>query len=366
MNSLLHFTLLVSICINIVLLSKQMERDMKKRKRKFRKRTAKYTPKAVVMEQTAVTPQKTSTTASQEEVAAEEVAWEHPRVRKATAADTAEWELLGMSLQGKGHVEGDIPCQDYHHIEVLDAEKGLGVVVVSDGAGSKANSEHGSKLVCLQTIHHLKQAIKTLAWHDDNNPDLATWNGVSRTIVQLLQNDLFDHARQSDCPFDSLGATWMMLFFTPRKSYFAHIGDGRAGVLTDDGWKAILTPHKGEEANQTVFVTNRVLDEGLKVSGVNVPETLVIEEAIHSFVLMSDGCEDGLWVKNRKESLPDGDYRYVPLNTPFSLALDDIMARMKACEKAQQRELLFNIMDHYNKPLKNEIDDKTVCLGYKR
>ena len=32
---------------------------------------------------------------------------------------------------------------------------------------------------------------------------------------------------------------------------------------------------------------------------------------------MSDGCEDGLWIKSRKETLDDGDFRYVLQNIPF-------------------------------------------------
>ena len=127
-----------------------------------------------------------------------------------------------------------------------------------------------------------------------------------------------------------------------------------------------MTPHKGEEANQTVFVTNNVLESGLRLSDVPVPETSVIESPIKAFVMMSDGCEDGLWTKNRKEILPNGDFRYVPLNLPFEPALDDIIKRLSGCEEDREAEELFiSLVSQYNRPLKYEMDDKTLCIGFK-
>ncbi len=288
----------------------------------------------------------------------------NPRTRLATIVDSDKWKCYGISVQGKGHMISNLPCQDFHKIEMLDADHGIGVAVVSDGAGSKKNSDIGSQFVCEKTVQHLKEAIEKLNWRADNFPTPNVWDGVIRVIVQLIQNDLFEYERASQCSFDSLGATWMVMLFSPQKTYFAHIGDGRAGVLVKDGWKAVLTPHKGKEANQTVFITNKVLEEGLRISGVPVPETIVIDEPINAFVLMSDGCENGLWIKSRKEDLPDGDFRYITQNTPFAPALNDILDRIQKCETEDYEQMLFKIINHYNKPLKNETDDKTLCLGY--
>lgn len=358
MSFLIRVMLLLSVMLNIVLLINQ-KRIMKKNRLKRRKTSKHHDTDVVIVKKVDETPEK-----SQPDVTEENHTEEKTRVRKATEIANEKWELYGMSIQGEGHIQSDLPCQDFHSIEVLDTEKGVGVAVVSDGAGSKSNSDKGSQFVCEQTILHLKEAILKLGWTAENYPCPASWNKVCRLIVQLIQNDLFEFAEKNQCSFDSLGATWMMLFYTPEKTYFAHIGDGRAGVLTQDGWKTILIPHKGEEANQTVFITNKVLEEGLEISGVEVPETIVIDEPINAFVLMSDGCEAGLWMKNKKEILPDGDYRYVQLNMPFTPALDDILMKMQKCERSQRKELLFNIIDRYNKPLKNETDDKTICLGY--
>lgn len=288
----------------------------------------------------------------------------NPRIRTSTTVDSGKWKWYGLSVQGEGHMRNSLPCQDFHKIQMLDADRGIGVAVVSDGAGSKQNSDIGSQLVCEKTVQHMREAIERLNWGVDRYPSPDEWDGIIRVTVQLLQNDLFEYESMSRCSFDSLGATWMVMLFSPQKTYFAHIGDGRAGVLCRNGWKAVLTPHKGKEANQTVFITNKVLEEGLRVSGVPVPETVVIDEQVDAFVLMSDGCENGLWKKSRKENLPDGDFRYVPQNEPFTPALDDILDKMRKCGGEDCLLMLFEIIDRYNKPLKNETDDKTLCLGY--
>lgn len=287
------------------------------------------------------------------------------RIRKYTETSTSSFKLFGMSVQGKGHIEDNKPCQDYHKIQVIDQKLGTGVVVISDGAGSKRNSDLGSALVCNNCIQYLKDAINKLNWDNDHLPDQTVWDGVIRKIIELIQYDLKLFADKDEKrTFDSLGATLMILFFTPVKSYFAHIGDGRAGVLTASGWKSVMTPHKGEEANQTVFVTNRVLNPGLRISGVPVPETMVIEEPILAFAMMSDGCENGLWMKSRKEEQEDGKYRYLPMNQPFEPALTHVINLLTDCEESKRKALYYRIIDHYNEPLKQEIDDKTLCLGF--
>ena len=284
------------------------------------------------------------------------------RIRAYTQMKAGHFMVHGMSVQGRGHLIDATPCQDFHYVDTVGDD--VLIVAVSDGAGSKANSEYGSSIVCKKAVKYLKEAVSTLKWKDGNWPDSKTWNSVFRKIVALVQGELGRHAKEEGRPFDSLAATLMVLLVTPGKSYFAHVGDGRAGVLTPDGWKAVMTPHTGAESNQTVFMTNRILDPGLEISGVSVPETAVLKDPISAFVLMSDGLENGFWTKNRKVTLPDGDFRYKKMNVPFEPALNDVLDRISKCDDGKERDLFFSILDHYNAPLKSETDDKTLCLAY--
>ena len=288
------------------------------------------------------------------------------RIRLFTETKMDNMLIYGMSMQGTGHIGDNIPCQDCHQVEILNAERNIGIAVVSDGAGSAKNSAEGSKLVCESSIKYLKMAIEKFKWHDLKNlPDEKLWNKVIREVIRLVQIDLNEKAKAMGCELKSLAATFILLYFTPERTFFAHVGDGRAGVKTSDGWMAILTPHKGEEANQTVFVSNEILNPAdLRISGVSVPETKVIDKPISAFILMSDGCEDGLWIKNKKETLPDGDFKYVTLNQPFSPAIEKLIQVIQDKRYDKQREeVLFQFMDRYNDNLKAEVDDKTICLG---
>ena len=288
------------------------------------------------------------------------------RIRLYTETKTNSMSIFGMSIQGKGHISDNSPCQDYHQVEILDAEKNSWIVVVSDGAGSAQNSAEGSKTVCGSSIKYLKIAIEKLQWDNPKNlPDETLWNKIIREVIRLMQIDLNEKAKSMGCELRSLAATFIILYHTSEKSYFAHVGDGRAGIKTDDGWKAILTPHKGEEANQTVFISNEILNPAdLKISGVSVPETLMIDKPISAFILMSDGCEDGLWIKNKKEDLPNGDFRYVALNQPFTPAIEKLIHVINDKRFENQKEdVLYQFMDRYNDNLKSENDDKTICFG---
>lgn len=288
------------------------------------------------------------------------------RIRLYSESKTNNMKIYGISIQGRGHIIDNIPCQDCHLVEILDAERNIGIAVVSDGAGSAKNSAEGSKIVCNSSIKYLKMAIEKLNWENPNNlPDEQLWNKVIREVIRLIQIDLNEKAKSMGCEIRSLAATFIILYFTPEKSYFAHVGDGRAGVKTDDGWKSILTPHKGEEANQTVFISNEILNPvDLKISGVFVPETSMINQPIQAFILMSDGCEDGLWMKNKKENLDNGDFKYVSLNQPFVPAIDKLMQFMQDKRfEGREEDVLFQFLDRYNENLKIELDDKTVCFG---
>ena len=288
-------------------------------------------------------------------------------IRSFTDAHTKQLSICGISMQGTGHIAENIPCQDYHQVEILDAKRNIGIAVVSDGAGSAKNSAIGSKTVCENAIKYLKIAIAKFHWLEkDKLPDASQWDKVVREAIHLMQIALFETAKSNECELKTLAAACIILFFTPEKSYFAHVGDGRAGIRTSAGWEVILTPHKGEEANQTVFVTNEILKPAdLMISGVHVPETLVINKPISAFVLMSDGCEDGLWVKNKREELPDGEFKYTALNRPFEPALNKLIEILNNKEYADRhQDVMSQFVERYNRNLQQETDDKTLCIGY--
>ena len=296
-----------------------------------------------------------------------EEAKDKSRVRQYTDVSNVKMFHFGISIQGKDHISQNIPCQDFHKIEILDEEKNIGIAVVSDGAGSAQKSEEGSQIVCESAIKYLKMAIVHFKYLEDvkNLPNEETWDKIIREVIRLTQTDLANKAKEQNCELESYASTFLILFFTPEKSFFAHVGDGRAGIKTNGNWEAILTPHKGKEENQTVFITNEILSPAdLKISGVSVPETKIINTSVEAFILMSDGCEDGMWQKRKKIDKPDGDFYYEPKNQPFVPAIDELF---KCINNSEDKEnSLYQFLNDYNEGLQIETDDKTIVFGFSK
>jgi serine/threonine protein phosphatase PrpC len=357
---ILSISLLLSLILNIVLCMKH------KKKKNIN---------AVKMEEKGINEQSVSggtdenvihTTEKDKNISQAETVVQENRVRKYTDASNTKMFYFGMSVQGKSHIGYNTPCQDFHKIEILDEKHNIGIAVVSDGAGSAKNSADGSLIVCEKSIEHLKFAIEKFKWLDRRNlPDEELWDKIVREVIRLTQIDLAKKAKEQNCELRAYAATFLILFFTPEKSFFAHVGDGRAGVKVGGNWEAILTPHKGEEANQTVFLTNEILTPAdLKVSGVFVPETKVINAPVEAFILMSDGCEDGMWIKSKKIDKSDGDFKYITLNLPFTPAIEKLFDFIT---KSKDKEnLLYQFLENFNASLQNEIDDKTVLFGFSK
>ena len=148
----------------------------------------------------------------------------------------------------------------------------------------------------------------------------------------------------------------------------SHIGDGRAGYCTESGqWKSLLIPHKGEEANQTIFLTSSpwITDNDFQMSGVLVPESRVISEKVIAFTLMSDGCE------NHSFDCSKMDYeknKWLDPNLPSEKFFNPLLEQLKQMHnhKVAFEEVTANwikFIEEGTPGLKEESDDKTLILG---
>lgn len=277
---------------------------------------------------------------------------------------TSEANVLGISYQGDNHIKTKpvVPCQDCHSFTKVNEV--WSIAIVSDGAGSKKNSNIGSKAVCVAFTSYLSYMLqKNRNFANGNIPNEKIWDLEFRSILNKFQDDIKNHKNFASFEFESLAATIVILAYSPNGYLFAHVGDGRAGVKVNGEWKSILTPHKGDEANQTIFSTTVefINKPALMMSGVFVPETKVEECCVEAFVLMSDGCEDGAWVTYQKVDLPNGDFRVEDMNQPRPQILDELMSLIDF--KDDQKTKLVEFITGYNKGFKTEGDDKTILIG---
>jgi hypothetical protein len=277
------------------------------------------------------------------------------------------WILVGASVIGKSHVETGKPCQDSHSYTMLNNE--WGIAVTSDGAGSAKHSDIGSKAVSkMATKIVFKKIVEENKWHLTNElPSQEEWSKIAKKGMLEIYAGLKQYAIKNNYTLTDLACTLIVNVFSPKGLLVTHIGDGRAGYRTINGeWKASITPHSGEESNQTIFITSApwLADENFQMSGVSVPESRVINEKIVAFTSMSDGGEAHLFESSKIDPISG---KWSDPNKPAALFDKHIKTIIDNKNDNSSSEELNQMWEGYitngNTKLANEPDDKTVILG---
>lgn len=275
-------------------------------------------------------------------------------------------EIFGVSLKGRQHTEDNELCQDYHLFK--DMGNGWHLYVVSDGAGSAKASHRGSKTNCEIASYFVKRMLEANKWSENNYlPSETEWYREFDSICRALKNFIKEKAESLDerLVAKDFNATLMLLLVTPNGMLSGHIGDGRMGYQNSNGdWLSIMTPHKGEEPNQTVFVLNawdKVRVPAFKMSGVSVPETRVIKDIPTKVVLITDGCENFCW---NCFHLNEETQRYEDRNTPFAGYFNPLVDMLISVEDDDLKLKEFiKFIDSNTEACREEQDDRTIILG---
>ncbi len=278
-----------------------------------------------------------------------------------------KWVLLGASVKGNGHIQSNMPCQDNH--KFVSIGNGWGVAVVSDGAGSAPHSELGSNVVVKRGVFHFKNLIEKEEWQKNNTlPTDMEWWQKSYDVLKTIRNEVALVAKKNNIEVKSLSATCLAVIYSPLGLLAVHVGDGRMGYKSATGeWKAMMTPHKGEEANQTIFLVSDFWSiPNFALSGVLVPESIVVREPVKAFTLMSDGCENTSWLCTTQN--PETG-KYFDQNKPFEgffnpleETLISFQANYVSCEEQQAKWNKF--IESGTDGFVREQDDKTMIYGF--
>lgn len=190
---------------------------------------------------------------------------------------------------------------------------------------------------------------------------------IAKKGILEIYAGLKQYATKNNYVFTDLACTVIVNIFSPIGLLVTHIGDGRAGYRTMDGeWKASITPHSGEESNQTIFITSApwIADENFKMSGVSVPESRVINEKISAFTSMSDGGEAHLFESSKIDPITQ---KWSDPNKPAALFDKHIKTILDNKNSNVSIEEINQMWEKYitegNPKIANEPDDKTVILG---
>ena len=289
-----------------------------------------------------------------------------PIVPLTSVTSTAKWVIVGASVKGNGHIQSNMPCQDNHMFESLN--NGWGIAIVSDGAGSAAHSELGSKIVVSRGIFHFKNLIEKERWIAKQSlPTDIEWFQKSYAVLKDIRNDVMMVAQKNNIDVKSLSATCLVVIYSPFGLLTVHIGDGRMGYKSNSGeWKSMMTPHKGEEANQTIFLVSDFWSiPNYEMSGVLVPECRVIRENVKAFALMSDGCENTAWLCS---ALNSNTGKYEDRNLPFDKFFNPLEETLLTFDKnsileEERQSKWYKFIESGTSGFTKEQDDKTMIYA---
>lgn len=271
-----------------------------------------------------------------------------------------DWIIAKGSSIGGRHIEDNTPCQDANNV-FYDSELKYGIAIVSDGAGSASHSEIGSDFIVNHIVDIFKNKFPTTDFETFLETDKQEIDAFFINSFKELYGLLEELAKESDLPIKSLASTVIVVLFGKSGLICSHIGDGRAGFQDmDNNWFSILEPYKGEEANQTIFITSDIWEKPQEFI-----RTTVIKQPIQSFTLMSDGCENATFELNR---FNEETQLYERLNNPYPKFFNPNINVLRELHKNGKttdeiNELWVSFLKNGNEKFESEIDDKTLILG---
>lgn len=273
-----------------------------------------------------------------------------------------EWIVLGASVVGRSHLisQSVTHCQDAH--EIISLEHGWGISVVCDGAGSAVNSALGAKSASKLAIGFYSDLISQNSWAQKQilpNEDL--WEQESINILLKIAQELKFIAQQRAIDYNSLACTIIVLVFSKNGFLVSHIGDGRAGYCDKErNWHPLIRPYKGEEANQTVFITSDIWDHPKSY----IENNVTIAKPL-AFTLMSDGCETHAFQTGYFDELNG---KYIEQNNPypgfFNPLVDTLLSTQIESNNLKDLTEQWGVfVDRNSYRMQQEPDDKTLIIG---
>src|SRR5690606_6136499 len=219
----------------------------------------------------------------------------------------------------------------------------------------------GSNFIVKQIVEIIKNKFTATDFITFLETDKQEIDAFFISAFKSLHEQLEDFAKSNDLPIKSLAATVILVLFGKSGLICSHIGDGRAGFQDmNDDWFPILEPYKGEEANQTIFLTSDIWENPQEFI-----RTTVIKQPIQSFTLMSDGSENATFELNR---FNEETQMYERLNNPYPKFFNPNVNVLRELHKSGKTaieidELWTSFIKNGNEKFESEIDDKTLILG---
>lgn len=193
------------------------------------------------------------------------------------------WKIVQCAVQGRGHMQMGIPCQDKTYSLV---KNGVTAITLADGAGCARLSHFGAERVTQFICDDLSENFDQYFDEEDGVP-------VKKALISKSILALDELSRELNCEIRELASTLLVVAVKDERFILSHIGDGVIGYRKGGELKVASQPENGEFVNTTVFTTSQEALTTMKLIKGKVGD-------IGGFVLMSDGTEAGLYDKKEK------------------------------------------------------------------
>jgi hypothetical protein len=270
----------------------------------------------------------------------------------------SQWKIIGASVTGYLHKNNNKPCQDAHRF--LQISPDMGIIVVSDGAGSSEFSQLSSNHIvnrCISLfsdIFHQKMDLNKPLPCTDNE-----WRSIVLDCFSTIHQELTDIANEISQPVSALHATVICAVFSTSGIYIAFVGDGRAGYQDLEGnWYAAMEPSKGDQVGETNFITQDI------VSNPELINTKVIDSEIKSIVVLTDGCENSVWMISQRDDVTGN---IINVNLPYSPFFNSNIQTLKDLYNDLSADDIGLLWVEYlssHRVFSREEDDKTLVIAF--
>ena len=195
-------------------------------------------------------------------------------------ASAPQWFAVQAATRGRAHIRSGAPCQDK---TCVLRKNGVFAIALADGAGSAAKSDLGAQEVVNCVCELLCERFDE--FYNAESPTEARKCVITSSLARLRET-----ASVHRCGLSDLSSTLLTVAVSGERYLLFHLGDGVIGYLKDGEIRVATRPANGEFVNVTYFVTSPNATEKLRARKGR-------DADIQGFVLMSDGCEPGLYHK---------------------------------------------------------------------
>lgn len=183
------------------------------------------------------------------------------------------WRVIGASVAGSSHRAAWLGCDDAHGYRQVDD---LLLLAVADGAGSARLGGQGARIAVETALDTLQDAL---------SEPRADWEEIFRQTVRTTRQVLKAEAQAQQQPLREFATTLLLAVWTPDHLAAAGLGDGVIVARYQERWERLTSPHQGEYANETLFLTVPTPEDKLSIWA------RVLGDHPQAVILLTDGLE---------------------------------------------------------------------------